>query len=81
MPTGTISVEAVLIGDLLQAKIAKVVLPFTLLAAYVVWMQSRSDRVVRALAASDISVEASQPSDISQVKMPAQFRQALISHV
>lgn len=31
----------------MQARIAKVTLPFTLLAFYVVWMQSRSDRVVR----------------------------------
>ena len=30
----------------LQAKLAKVILPFSLLAIYVVWMQSRSDRVV-----------------------------------
>ena len=30
----------------LQAKLAKVVFPFSLLAIYVVWMQSRSDRVV-----------------------------------
>ena len=30
----------------LQARIVKVTLPFTLLAFYVVWMQGRSDRVV-----------------------------------
>ena len=33
-------------GAVLQARIAKVTLPFTLLAFYVVWMQGRSDRVV-----------------------------------
>ena len=40
---------------MLQAKLAKVVLPFTLLAVYVVWMQSRSDRVVRFLSSKRLS--------------------------
>ena len=57
MATSTIGVKAVLRRGLLQAKIAKIVLPFTVLALYVVWMQSRSDRVVRALTASDMSAE------------------------
>ena len=50
--------EEVLRIDLLQAKIAKVVFPFTLLAVYVVWMLSRSDRVVRAPLVSFVPAEA-----------------------
>lgn len=48
-------VEGVLRSIMLQAKLAKVVLPFTLLAVYVVWMQSRSDRVVRLLVSERLS--------------------------
>ena len=41
-------------GAVLQARIVKVTLPFTLLAFYVVWMQGRSDRVVSSTFPSSL---------------------------
>ena len=41
-------------GAVMQAKIVKVALPFTLLAFYVVWMQGRSERVVSSTSRSSL---------------------------